>query len=1021
MSASPSIHPLVRDGRRRSLLTPFMAVEAVKHWDALTSQASPVKTSERTRTPPPPKTQKTQKTQKTAAAAFLTEVATVLSDSGATDVDCVTALASLLKGLVSETRSHRISGRQIFARRLVPVLSAIASTYNPRPRFTCERCRNANCRASTLAKQLAALAVLCGVVSEPSISSLCIEWGLASLLLECAVKGFIRLSECAELNAQFRRKFRGLDPKVAVHPDAGRDGNMGSDQYYRVPMLCLRALRSLCQSVFPRGAEVQLAKFNLKQTQLMRGGLLSTALAMQLSVSGPTGDPALVAKRKLQNAAYHIIKVFPDTSLQILLESCVHGAKPSRRTSLPGPPAADGAGGKRQAARRPKKQKQPPQKSTTQLPGKKQPKPSQVDDNDNPGADPRFALGEFGERIVEAAAKHLESRQKKRNKGRPLSRAPTPNIGPAVLLANSEGLLPVALKIQIEHLTTLTKEGLGLGAMLQSSASAKSIKKVLGGPKLRRNSVELSHLKSMPNLLSESGVLPHSNVDHDEHGVGALLHTDALCDETAADNYAADDALTAAQLAFADEEAAKARLRADELKARREKLCEDVTAMRVGIQDNRREIEREKERRRQEMARLREEAVARRRALERKRRAEALGREEAIARMRGDLQRMAHMKTLRIQDQKRKDIDFRKRITARLNEDERRKRQLIDHEARQLKHMLKVMEDRNAKEIADEKLRKERKKLGDEKARKYALAAAQKSRAKLNAAFVADKKWMREARLKRQAVEKKHLRQYESRSKRWWEEWDEDNQCAYWTREGGAFTYESPFEPFWIDIFEEYHELWYMFSGTGESTLEEEIEKKRQGFDQFAAEKPPGPPASAYLSDIGTDPDAPTAGLSWEPPTDPGDQPMESFMIEGAVVPSGWTPGTADALEQEHGPLEWVVIEDGIALDADYREINQWNYQGFQEMRAARELANMGGAGRRALPKAKTDFVFRVKCFSSVGFGQGAVTEVCSFADQEEEEEAEAEEVLPVLPPMPMPSRRRRKKKGPIEMYDFKF
>ena len=68
---------------------------------------------------------------------------------------------------------------------------------------------------------MAAMSVLCGVISEPGISSLCIEWGLAALLLECAVKGFVHLSKCAELNSQFRRKFQGLDASVAVHPDAG--------------------------------------------------------------------------------------------------------------------------------------------------------------------------------------------------------------------------------------------------------------------------------------------------------------------------------------------------------------------------------------------------------------------------------------------------------------------------------------------------------------------------------------------------------------------------------------------------------------------------------------------------------------------------------------------------------------------------------------------------------------------------------------------------------------------------------
>ena len=34
-------------------------------------------------------------------------------------------------------------------------------------------------------------------------------------------------------------------------------------------------------------------------------------LAMQLRIGDPPGDPALVAKRKLQTAAYYIIKIVP--------------------------------------------------------------------------------------------------------------------------------------------------------------------------------------------------------------------------------------------------------------------------------------------------------------------------------------------------------------------------------------------------------------------------------------------------------------------------------------------------------------------------------------------------------------------------------------------------------------------------------------------------------------------------------------------------------------------------------------
>ena len=129
MAAPVEVHPLVRDGRRRSLLTPFLAVEAVKHWDALTSQASPIKTKRSMKVEGEAEGRKGATLQppahKTATASFLTEVATVLSDAGATDVDCITALVSLLQGLISKTKSRRITGKEIFGRRLVPVLSAV--------------------------------------------------------------------------------------------------------------------------------------------------------------------------------------------------------------------------------------------------------------------------------------------------------------------------------------------------------------------------------------------------------------------------------------------------------------------------------------------------------------------------------------------------------------------------------------------------------------------------------------------------------------------------------------------------------------------------------------------------------------------------------------------------------------------------------------------------------------------------------------------------------------------------------
>ena len=138
-----------------------------------------------------------------------------------------------------------------------------------------------------------------------------------------------------------------------------------------------------------------------------------------------------------------------------------------------------------------------------------------------------------------------------------------------------------------------------------------------------------------------------------------------------------------------------------------------------------------------------------------------------------------------------------------------------------------------------------------------------------------------------------------------------------------------------------------------------------------------------YVSDISSDTDAPSVGLSWEPPAEAGDQPIESYMIEGTALPDGWTPDKTDG-------HEWVCIDESVSKDVDYYEINQWNYQGFQEMLAAKEFANLPSGGALA-PKPKTDFLFRVACKSSVGYGESSSTEVVSLGEQEDEKAQEDE------------------------------
>jgi hypothetical protein len=87
-------------------------------------------------------------------------------------------------------------------------------------------------------------------VSSKEVMRLSLDWGLIVVLMRCVVDGYTQLSQCALLNASFRKKFSSLSPAVAIHPDAAH-ATMYHDELYRLPLLCLRALRSFTKYYFP--------------------------------------------------------------------------------------------------------------------------------------------------------------------------------------------------------------------------------------------------------------------------------------------------------------------------------------------------------------------------------------------------------------------------------------------------------------------------------------------------------------------------------------------------------------------------------------------------------------------------------------------------------------------------------------------------------------------------------------------------------------------------------------------------
>ena len=302
-----SSHPIIHDSRRRSLLNPFMTASAAIHWQKHTS-ASKININEII-------------ANKTPSLLFLKDVALSLSDPTATEVDHVVALSALIRALTqSKTNPQGTTASQIFAQRLVPIITQIASDRTSLPRFPCSQCQLQHCMAATSAKRHAAITVLCGIVTDHKAIKLSLQWGLVVLLLDVAVRGYLKCCHASILNAAFRKKYRGLAPNVAIDPEASHV-NIESDECYRLPILCLRSLRSLTKHYFSKGDQGFYNSFTLQQTQLIRGGLLGTVLEMQQSITGPSTDPSLITKRKIQSSSYQLIKVFPDDGLKLLMKS----------------------------------------------------------------------------------------------------------------------------------------------------------------------------------------------------------------------------------------------------------------------------------------------------------------------------------------------------------------------------------------------------------------------------------------------------------------------------------------------------------------------------------------------------------------------------------------------------------------------------------------------------------------------------------------------------------------------------
>ena len=408
--------------------------------------------------------------EKKPSTIFLKEVGLCLSDEKAPEIDQVVALAALIRALI-QPKPQGIKASELFIARLIPIIVEIATNklYKSKNQIViCSQCHDENCNGASIARRHAAITVLCGIVSAKDAVRLSLDWGLIVVLIDVIVDGYTKLYKASKLNTQYRKKYSSLAPSVAIHPDAS-NGNVQSDEMYRLPSLCLRSLRFYALYYFPKEKLNQLNQyFTLQQSQLIKGGLLTMALEMQKSINGPNSDPSLIAMRKLQSSAYQLIKIYPDKCLNMMK---IKNNKLSKRIFLPVPPTM--------------KEK----KNNKDI----------IDKNR-----PLSYLGELSENISIAASKQLELREKKRStrgmsrgssRGSTTSRGSTrgssrgrvddPHIfspskqkqqgasdGPSDFYHVASEYVPLAVSHQLTHLEELAKSVLGLNAMLKSSTSS---------------------------------------------------------------------------------------------------------------------------------------------------------------------------------------------------------------------------------------------------------------------------------------------------------------------------------------------------------------------------------------------------------------------------------------------------------------------------------------------------------------------------------------------------------------------
>ena len=826
----------------RRLLYPLIGERNAKHFERLHSRASLMKqisTPKHLRASMASEVDNSSSDEKTAKRHFFETVRIQLSNfeenmnSHENNVVICNVLATLIVSLTSKKVLFAdMNGKDCFAHRLVPNLLRLSQD-------RALMAENTNMSLENAAPKLA-YCVLCVLCCESTCAELCITFGVAHLVCKIVEKGLCKLVSL--INPQ---NLKTMEEARQIDED---------DVAFHFPYVGIRSLRCLTQNALAQPSVVP--RFRLEQ--IIYGGCLNLFIWLQRPTKGSENDVALNALRKMKTIGNGALKLFPTDMLHTVLEKIRKMVEmQKKRFTLPSEESSSSESDDDESYSNHNfgEIKKKPIKAFKRVALPQPPSLNQsilhtLKDEDN-----GFEVLKSSEETIRTLSTYLKAvellekrkveRQKKleqqeegiRQLLSPVQRAPETTFKFPSLVSKSPGNSPgSAMKKTIKSektkkksmrkrsLGTDAKSGFSFDHVPQSVlAYVNHIKKIaiacVGIDELIRaaeKDMDLEVHKDLAEAHIRRGKRKRKQIEiakkiRKEKASAHFKSKPVLKERLARP-------MTPAEKLRAEQERLE-RIRQQELlEERRKKFQEELGGIRM-IVGNDGKIKRDPEKLRREAAALRRKQEEEERIARKKREEKQKKINEQVRNIRFKIETEMEIEARRKKEIARKNSNFAKQYREKTAE--RKKSQDAEkfEENRKIKYKVdqylrneakkKAHYDRYANESREDLMA--RLEMKDrEKAR---ILKMEKDKREVQQILQITKKTkMREARVKRKKIEAKEKYRYKARKLRWIENYDEGSDSSFWVNNiNGAYVYENPLEDYGVDIYEEYHNVWYKY------------------------------------------------------------------------------------------------------------------------------------------------------------------------------------------------------------------